>query len=177
MKFRRLPVLFGALLAAATLLLSTHPAAAGATIGNVSIPATPRPTSLGTIEQALIDLTNADREANGLEPLDQDPMTLAIARERAESQLGPHSLTHYDARGELIFAQLLHDSKVPFQLAGENLARTAVDDATVTSRVERALMESATHRKNILERTFTRISIGAAVDAHGQIAFAELYRD
>jgi uncharacterized protein YkwD len=175
MNLRRLPAVLAPLFAAATLLLPTHPAAALGTNANVS--ADVRQMNLLAAEQALIDLTNADREAIGLEPLTEDPETLAIARERAESQLGPQKLTHYDASGQLIFAERLRDSQLPYQLAGENLARAAVDDATVTTRIERALMQSPTHRKNILEPTFTRVAIGAAVDADGQIAVAELYRD
>ncbi len=175
MNFRRLPALLGVLIAAATLLLPTH--AAAALTADVGRPGDPLQINLAATEQALTDLTNADRQANGLSPLVYDPDTLAIARERATSQLGPQSLTHYDASGQLIFADLLRDSDVPFKLAGENLARAAVDDATVTTRVERALMQSPTHRKNILEPTFTRMAIGAAVDASGKIAFAELYRN
>ena len=38
-------------------------------------------------------------------------------------------------------------------------------------------MRSPTHRKNILERTFRRVAIGAATDSSGQITFAEVYRD
>ncbi len=172
MNLRRQPALLGVLLAAATLLLPTHPAAAVS-----AAPGDPRQISPEAAEQALVDLTNADRQAAGLAPLTLDPETLAIARDRARTQLGPQNLTHYDPSGQLIFVDRLRDSQVPFKLAGENLARAAVDDTAVTTRVERALMQSPTHRKNILEPTFKRLAIGAAVDANGQIAFAELYRD
>jgi len=128
-------------------------------------------------EQALIDLTNADRVANGLDPVQFDPDTLSIARERAESQLGAQPLSHYDPNGTLIFAYLLSDANVPYALAGENLARSSADDANLPRRVEQALMQSPPHRKNILERVFKRVAIGAAIADNGQIAFAEVYRD
>ena len=32
-------------------------------------------------------------------------------------------------------------------------------------------------RKNILEKTFTKVAIGAATNAQGQITFAEVYRN
>jgi uncharacterized protein YkwD len=172
---RRLPALLALLLAAATLLLPTQPAAAFSP--NAGVPTDARQMTLASAEQSLVDLTNADRHAAGLPPLTQDPATLAIARERAQSQLGSQELTHYDATGQLIFADRLRDSQVPYNLAGENLARAPVDDTGVTSRVESALMQSPVHRKNILEPNFTRLAVGAAIDADGQIAFAELYRD
>jgi uncharacterized protein YkwD len=144
---------------------------------SMALPGDPAFTNLISAEQALVDLTNADRVANGADPLQLDPQTLALARERAESQLGDQNLTHYDGNGQLIFAELLAQAGVPYTLAGENLARASSDDANVTQRVEQALMQSPLHRKNILERTFKRVAIGAAMASNGQIAFAELYRD
>ena len=142
------------------------------------LPGDPALINLVAAEQALVDLTNADRVANGVDPLQVDPETQSIARQRAESQLGPQSLSHYDASGQLIFARLLNDANLPYGLAGENLARAiGGTDGSMTQRVEQALMQSPLHRKNILERVFKRVAIGAAIDANGQIAFAEVYRD
>jgi uncharacterized protein YkwD len=133
----------------------------------------PAPQSL---EQTMLALTNADRAANGQPALDFDPDTLAIARERAEASLTTPSLTHYDADGSLIFARLLKDSQLGYQLAGENLARSSSIDASVAQRIEQALMNSPLHRKNILEQGFSRVAIGAASDSAGHIAFAEIFR-
>jgi uncharacterized protein YkwD len=139
-------------------------------------PGDPAVMNLISAEQALLDLTNADRAANDQAPLQFDPETLAIARERAEEQLGTPSLSHYDADGRLIFVRLLDQAELPYQLAGENLARGSVEDASVVQRIEQALMQSPTHRRNILEPTFTRVAVGAATDGTSQITFAEIYR-
>jgi uncharacterized protein YkwD len=128
-------------------------------------------------EQGLFDLTNADRVANGLEPLSEDPDMLQIARERAASQLGTQALNHYEQDGSLAFVHLLAAAQVAYQIAGENLARASVTDANVTERIEQALMKSPTHRKNILEKQFGRVAIGVATDPSGQITFAEIYRN
>lgn len=141
------------------------------------VPGDPAVTNLISAEQALLDLTNADRVANGLEPLDLDADALPVARERAEDQLGAPGLSHYGAEGQLVFARLLDDAQLTYQLAGENLARTSAADSGTTQRVEEALMQSPTHRKNILEPGFKRVAIGAATDGQGQLAFAEVYRD
>jgi uncharacterized protein YkwD len=140
-------------------------------------PDDPALEALMSAEQTLWELTNVDRVANGLEPLDLDVDTLAIARERAEDQLDAPTLSHYDPNGELIFTQLLAGAHLTYQLAGENLARASVQDPSVIQRVEQALMQSPTHRANILEPTFRRVAIGAATGRGGQITFAEVYRD
>ena len=163
--------MLAALLASAFLLTLALPAAAR------PLPGDPAIMLMISVEQALLDLTNADRQANGLEPLEFDPETLAIARERAASQLGTPALSHYDASGELAFVRMLATAQVGYELAGENLARASADDVAVTQRVEQALMKSPAHRKNILEQGFKRVAIGAATNSDGQITFAEVYRN
>jgi uncharacterized protein YkwD len=138
--------------------------------------ADPAAMTLLTVEQTMLDLTNADRLANGLPPLEFDPATLAIARARAARQLGSGALSHYDGDGELAFVRLLAESRLGYQLAGENLARASASDSTLMQRIEQALMQSPTHRENILERKFSRVAIGAATDASGRVAFAEIFR-
>ncbi len=141
------------------------------------LPGDPAVINLISAEQAMLDLTNADRVANGLEPLQLDQDALPVARERAEDQLGMATLSHYDANGELVFARLLVDAQLSYQMAGENLARGSGNDAGVAGRIEQALMQSPTHRRNILNPGYRRVAIGAATDGQGQITFAELYRD
>ena len=163
--------MLAALLASAFLLTPGLPAAAR------PLPGDPAIMLMMSVEQGLLDLTNADRQANGLEPLEFDPETLAIARERAASQLGTPALSHYDSSGELAFVRMLATAQLGYQLAGENLARASADDVAVTQRVEQALMTSPAHRKNILEQGFKRVAIGAATNSAGQITFAEVYRN
>ncbi|MGI9147137.1 MAG: CAP domain-containing protein [Chloroflexota bacterium] len=133
--------------------------------------------TLISAEQALLGLTNADRIANGVAPLDSDPDMLQIARQRAATQIDAPSLSHYTADGDLAFVKLLANAQVKYQLAGENLARAYDGDASVIQRIELALMGSPAHRKNILDGTFNRVAIGAASNGAGQITFAEVYRD
>jgi uncharacterized protein YkwD len=154
--------------------LSWQPAAAA---GAATLPGDSAVITLISVEQALMDLTNADRVANGLDPLEFDPETLLIARQRATAQLGTAPLNHYDPDGELAFVRLLEAAKVGYQLAGENLARASGDGLATTQQVEQALMKSPTHRKNILEKSFTKVAIGAATSPQGQITFAEVYRN
>ncbi|MCA1646706.1 MAG: CAP domain-containing protein [Chloroflexi bacterium] len=154
-----------------SLAFTWQPAAA------LQLPGDPAVAMLFSVEQAMLDLTNSDRVANGVDPLEFDPETLVIARQRAASQLSTPSLTHYDENGDLAFVQMLADAQIGYQLAGENLARAGAEDASVTRSVEQALMNSPLHRKNILDRTFTRVAIGSATDGQGQLTIAEVYRN
>jgi uncharacterized protein YkwD len=65
---------------------------------------------------------------------------------------------------------------VQYRLAGENLARWGAADPDGPQRVEQAWMRSPTHLKNILEPSFNRLAVGAATDALGRVAFAQVFR-
>jgi uncharacterized protein YkwD len=127
------------------------------------------------LELALLGHVNVDRAAHGLHALDLEPAILDIARTRAEAQLGNERLTHYDSEGELVFLDLLINASVSFSLAGENLARAGSVDESTVERIEQALMNSPTHRQNILEPSFTRLAVGAATDESGRVAFAQIF--
>jgi uncharacterized protein YkwD len=143
----------------------------------LQLPGDPAIATTIAAEQALLTLTNADRAANGVAPLEFDPDTLDIARERAASQIDVPSLNHYNAAGDLAFVDLMSHANLQYMLAGENLARAYDNDPAVTQRIETALMLSPLHRKNILEPTFNRVSIGVATSGSGEITFAEVYRN
>jgi uncharacterized protein YkwD len=166
-----------AMLASGALLMAFAAQPAAAADFSLQLPGDPAFATVVAVEQSLLDLTNADRVANGLSPLEFDADTLAIARQRATAQLGTPSLSHYDANGDLAFVNMLAAAQVSYQLAGENLARANGEDPAVTGRIEEALMQSPTHRKNILEKSFNRVAIGVASDGKGQITFAEVYRN
>ncbi len=176
MWYARVPVVVGGVLISLFSVMAPVQSVVAMNAG-MTLPGDPRAANLIAAEQTLVDLTNADRQANGVDPLQFDPDSLPIARERAESQLGTQALSHYDEQGNLIFAELLSEANLSYGLAGENLARASSDDPDIIERIETALMQSPLHRRNILERTFKRVAIGAATDPSGQIAFAEVYRD
>ncbi|MEA2642475.1 MAG: hypothetical protein QOF51_3869 [Chloroflexota bacterium] len=128
------------------------------------------------MEQALLALTNVDRGTNAVAPLQFDPELLAIARERAAEQMSMSDLTHTDAQGQLVFQELVDRQGLAYRLIGENLAKVPGLDAGVAARAEVALMNSPTHRANILEPIFDRVAIGSVVDSSGNTLFAEIYR-
>jgi uncharacterized protein YkwD len=133
-------------------------------------------TSLGVQEQALLDMTNLDRSQNGLPPVTFDPASVQVARIRATAQIPDGPLSHYNSLGDVAFVGLLADAGVEYTLAGENLARASGQDQAIVARLNEALMNSPTHRANILEPSFNRLAVGAATGPDGRLAFAEIFR-
>lgn len=144
--------------------------------GNATLPSLGEATP-SLLEQGLLDLTNADRASNGLPPVSFDPASLQVARIRAAAQIPDGPLSHYNSLGELAFVGLLADSGIQYVLAGENLARTSSQDTATVTRMNEALMNSPTHRANILEPSFNLLAVGSAMGPDGRIAFAEIFRN
>lgn len=154
----------------ATGALST---AAGSSGGDLSTIEDTAPT---VQEQAMLDQTNADRARFNLAPVSFDAASLRVARLRAAAQTPGSPLSHYNSLGEMAFIGLLAEAGVSYALAGENLARADSQSAAVVSKLAEALMNSPTHRANILEPAFNRLAVGAANGSDGGIAFAEIFR-
>ena len=131
---------------------------------------------IAEIERALLEQVNADRAAHGLAPLLPDPEITAIARTRATAQISAPSLTHYDASGKVAIQGLLAGANTTYSLAGENLARLRAEDTEAAQQAEVALMNSPTHRKNILEPRFNRLAIGLVRAPDGRLIFAQIFR-
>jgi uncharacterized protein YkwD len=127
-------------------------------------------------EVALLAMTNSARATNGLAPVTFDQTMLRVARARAAAQIPDGPLSHYNTLGDLAFVGLLAEAGVEYTLAGENLARAAPADATVVGHLNDALMNSPTHRANILEPSFNRLAIGEAAPSIQRVAFAEIFR-
>jgi uncharacterized protein YkwD len=128
-------------------------------------------------EVALLALTNQARASNGLSPVTFDQTMLRVARARAAAQIPDGALSHYNSLGDLAFVGLLAEAGVTYTLAGENLARAAPADTSAVANLNDALLNSPTHRANILEPTFNRLAIGEAGPSIQRVAFAEIFRN
>ena len=83
---------------------------------------------------------------------------------------------NYNGFGELAFIGLLVDAGVDYTLAGENLAMANTARADTVARLHDALMNSPTHRANILEPAYDHLAVGAATGQGHPLALAEIFR-
>ena len=110
----------------------------------------PRPD----LEQRMLDLVNAERFANGLQPLVLDPELTEVARRHSADMFARGYFAHDTPEGLTPFDRM-KEAKVNFLTAGENLAL-----APTLSIAHRGLMNSPGHRANILRPQFGRVGIG-----------------
>jgi uncharacterized protein YkwD len=119
---------------------------------------------------------NADRAANGVPPLEANNVLAGLARERSQQMLTTGQFTHYDAGGNLIFAGLLNSVGFPYAFAGENLAENNYSWSQSLDFANNQLMNSPTHRANILNTRFTEAGVGiAGPGPKGQFYYTQLF--
>jgi uncharacterized YkwD family protein len=118
-----------------------------------TLPPAPRP-SWSAEEQQLLELVNAARKQEGLQPLALDPRLTEAARaksfEMVQRKYFSHQSPTYGSQYEMI-----RSFGLSYQAAGENIACAA----TVQIGHE-SLMNSPTQRAHILNYSYTQIGIG-----------------
>ena len=147
----KLRPVFGDAIARSLNLLTVHPDSNE----RVELPFTvtstrPRPE----LEKQMLDLVNAERAANGLQPLAPDPELTEVARRHSADMFARGYFAHDSPEGLTPFDRM-KDANVRFLTAGENLAL-----APTVSIAHTGLMNSPGHRSNILRPTFGRVGIG-----------------
>lgn len=117
-----------------------------------------RSPQLASIKSAfLVDLTNKDRAKEGLQPLSINENLVAAANMKASDMAAKEYFAHQSPDGRMPW-DFIKASGYSYIYAGENLA-VNFDDS---GEVERAWMNSPTHKKNIVNPKYTEIGIATA---------------
>jgi len=132
----------------------------GATAGSAG--AVAQPVIMTAPESQLMAELNADRAANGEGPLAGNGVLAGIARQRSQMIAASGNFTHYAADGSLVFAGMLNGIAFPYSFAGENLAENNYSWPVSLDEANTQLMNSPTHRANILSPKYNEVGIGIA---------------
>jgi uncharacterized protein YkwD len=124
----------------------------------------------------LLDGINVERANAGLAPYAFDSGLSKIARTRVQQMADQNYFAHTDPYGYSMYVELLayfgYDS---YAWAGENLALNNYASSEAASRAMTSLMNSPTHRANILATDFSRVGIGEIDTADGRHIFAMIF--
>ncbi len=112
--------------------------------------AVPRPD----LEAEMLRLVNRERLDAGLRPLVADTALRRVARAHSTDMFIRGYFAHATPEGRTPFDRI-GDARIPYRLAGENLALAPTVELAHTG-----LMESPGHRANILRSAFGRVGIG-----------------
>jgi len=118
--------------------------------------------------QRVVDLVNVERAKEGLSPLTVNKKVQAAAQVRAKEC--EQYFSHTRPNGSS-FATALREQGVSYRNAGENIAWGQRSPEEVVN----AWMNSAGHRKNIMNPNFTTIGVGYYENAKGTDYWCQLF--
>lgn len=106
-------------------------------------------------EQEVVRLVNAERAKNGLSPLTHNWELSRVARYKSQDMKDNGYFSHQSPTYGSPF-QMMKSFGISYRTAGENIAKGQATPQAVVN----AWMNSAGHRANILNSSFTEIGVG-----------------
>lgn len=123
------------------------------------------------LEQEMLQLVNAERRKRLLKPLQADTLLRAVAELHGADMFVRGYFSHKSPEGVDPFARM-KQAGIRYRTAGENLAH-----ASSLPLAQKGLMNSQSHRENILNPRFGRLGI-AILDAGDKgLMFVQEFRD
>ena len=142
---------------------------------NFYVPAVPG-GGASNLEQRLFAGINAERASAGLPALSYDAGLTKVARTRAQQMADQGYFGHVDPSGYSMYTALLkYFGYASYAWAGENLAMNNAAAAEASERSLVSLMNSPTHRANILAGDFFRVGVGEVTTSDGRHIFAMIF--
>jgi uncharacterized protein YkwD len=128
--------------------------------GGGSSPTQPADLSSFQVESQSFNLINSARSAEQISMLALDPLLSEVARQHSEAMRDRGFFSHVDPDGETL-RDRLRLGGVTFEVAGENLAQVE-GSSDPAGQAHQLLMESKSHRDNILGTDYELVGVGVA---------------
>ena len=112
-------------------------------------------------EAEVVRLVNVEREKKGLSPLVADWQLSRVARYKSQDMKDNRYFSHTSPVYGSPF-EMMKSFGISYRSAGENIAKGQATPAAVVN----AWMNSAGHRANILNASFTHIGVGYVADGN-----------
>lgn len=117
--------------------------------------------SVSEFEKKVVELTNAEREKQGLKPLQLDEELSKVAKEKSKDMQSKNYFDHNSPTYGSPF-DMMKKFGVEYSSAGENIAKGQASPEEVVQ----AWMNSEGHRKNIMNSSFTHIGVGHVAEGN-----------
>jgi uncharacterized protein YkwD len=125
------------------------------------------------LEQNCFDAVNHQREVKGLRALEESDELLEVARDYSRRMAEEGFFSHIDPEGKSV-RERVREAGLRWHVLGENLAFSRGYVSPVAATLV-GWMDSPTHRKNILEPSYTEGAVGAWISSKGTVYFTQIF--
>ena len=126
-----------------------------------------------SLEQQCLDEINRVRRHSGVTRLNFYEELLPVARDYSRRMAEQHFFSHNDPDGRTV-RERVDDADIRWRVVGENLAYSNGYVNPVAASIH-GWMDSAGHRRNILDPDFRLTAIGAWIKEDGTVYFTEIF--
>ena len=126
--------------------------------------------SLAAYEQQVVDLVNKERAAAGLSALKVNTKLAGVAEKKAEDLRDNNYFSHTSPTYGSPF-DMMKQFGITYSSAGENIAKGQKTPESVMN----GWMNSAGHKANILNSSFTEIGVGYVTDSNGNTYWVQMF--
>jgi len=130
----------------------------------------PNLSSITTLENEVIRLTNIERTKRGLGALKANWQLSRVARYKSQDMINKNYFAHQSPTYGSPF-DMMESFGLRFASAGENIAM----GQKTPQEVVNAWMNSPGHKGNILSTSFTEIGVGLARDKYGRYYWTQMF--
>ncbi|WP_432409698.1 SafA/ExsA family spore coat assembly protein [Wukongibacter sp. M2B1] len=127
-------------------------------------------STVKSIEQEVIRLTNLERQKAGLAAYKHNWELSRVARYKSEDMVNRGYFSHTSPTYGSPF-QMMKSFRISYSAAGENIAM----GQKTAQAVVQGWMNSSGHRANILSKNFTQIGVGYAKNSNGTIYWTQMF--
>ncbi len=124
---------------------------------------------LETVEDLILELTNAERRERGIRPLLPEPGLRSIARAHSDDMIARDFFGHINPDGETIAGRIARGHRQRIRISGENIWRGAGYRTSGSANLQMLAkeivddwMNSAGHRENLLRPEFSHLGVGVS---------------
>ena len=128
---------------------------------------------IALLEEQCLGEVNRLRKAHGLASLDFDEELLEVARAYSRRMAEEKFFSHADPEGRSV-RERVNEAGIRWRMVGENLAYSNGYINPVAASL-RGWMESAPHKRNLLEAGFQQTAIGVWISSNGTVYFTEIF--
>jgi uncharacterized protein YkwD len=132
-----------------------------------------RLTEVESLEMQCFNEVNRVRVGLGLTPLAFNESLLRVARDYSRRMAEENFFSHNDPDGHTV-RERVSEANIRWRILGENLSYSNgyINPVAVSMS---GWMDSPTHRRNLLDRTWRQTAIGAWISASGTVYFTEIF--
>ena len=130
--------------------------------------------SANELESRAFELMNAQRQAIGLRALQWDEQIVALARTHSEGMASGKFFSHKDLNGGFVDDRAAKLGIFNWLAIGENIAFMKGYTDPAQMAVDK-WMQSASHKKNILNSQWQDSAMGVAVTDDGSVYFTQVF--